>query len=749
MDNGGRSTAFNLLHPEVQRWVWNQRWTELRQAQEQAAVPILRGDTDVIIAANTASGKTEAAFLPIASALANVPDRKGLVLYVSPLKALINDQYARLGPFFEHLDLPAWPWHGDVSASVKKRFRSDGRGVLLITPESLEGMFVRSGHSVHYLFRYLKYIVIDELHAFIGTERGKQVQSLLHRLEKAIDHEIPRIGLSATLGELNLAAEYLRPSRSRSVQIIESTADRCELKLLVRGYEERIELQPAEQTEEGVEHTLDGCDTVTRRIADDLHEVLHGTSNLVFANSRREVETYADVLRTRCEQQQIPLAYWPHHGSLSKELREQAEEAVKDKSRPATAICTSSLELGIDIGSVKSVAQVGSPFSVASLRQRLGRSGRRNEPAILRLYIREAPLTPRTTPVDAIRGELVQSISLIRLLLAKWCEPPEVQGLHLSTLVHQLLSLIAEKGGIQASKAWDILCREGTFHNVDRKLFAGLLRVLGEAGLLMQSGDGTLLHAPAGEKIVNHYAFGTVFQTPIEYRLVADSGKSLGTLPINRPLKENMLIIFAGRRWRVMHVEAQKRIIQVAVASGGEVPQFSGSSGSIHDRVRQEMRSVYEETVVPPYLDAQASEFLSQGREQFFRLGLHEQNIIASDGSSFFCFWRGDRVVNTVSVLLESMGLTIQNHGIAIEVQGISPANLRDKVKRLVESGPADPIALARMVPNKSTEKFHPFLTEDLLCADYAASNLDTTGAWQALANALGPGECAEGVHDG
>jgi ATP-dependent Lhr-like helicase len=173
MDTSKRSTAFELLHPQVQRWVWSQRWTELRQAQEQAAIPILRGDTDVIIAASTASGKTEAAFLPIASVLASAPERQGLVLYVSPLKALINDQYGRLGPFFEHLDLPSWPWHGDVSASVKKRFRSDARGLLLITPESLEGLFVRSGHSVHYLFRYLKYVVIDELHAFIGTERGK------------------------------------------------------------------------------------------------------------------------------------------------------------------------------------------------------------------------------------------------------------------------------------------------------------------------------------------------------------------------------------------------------------------------------------------------------------------------------------------------------------------------------------------------------------------------------------------------
>ena len=740
-----RSSAFELLHPDVQRWIWLQGWTELRDAQEQAIQPILRGDTDVIIAASTAAGKTEAAFLPIASVLAKAPNRQGLVVYLSPLKALINDQYGRLGPFFEHLELPAWPWHGDTSATLKKRFRSDGRGVLLITPESLEGLFVRDGHSVHHALRNVLYLVVDELHSFIGTERGKQVQSLLTRLEIAVGRQVPRIGLSATLGQLNLAAEYLRPFKSASVHIIESNSSGQELKLLVRGYEEKTEPQAEKLIQPGEEDYLNHTSSVTGRIANDVYQALRGTSNLLFGNSRRDVETYADLLRTRCAKEKMPPEFWPHHGSLSKELREQAEEAVKDKSRPATAICTSTLELGIDIGSVKSVAQVGSPFSVSSLRQRLGRSGRRDEAAILRIYIKETALTPQTSPVDAIRAELVQSIALIRLLLAKWCEPPEIQGLHLSTLVHQVISLIAERGGVQAPEAWEILCRRGAFRSVDRALFAKVLRALGKSGALMQAGDGALLHAPKGEKIVNHYRFCTVFQTPSEYRLITDSGRSLGTLPINHPLKDGMLIIFGARRWRVLHIDARQKVIQLAAASGGNVPRFSGSGGSIHDRVREEMRTVYEETTIPPYLDAQASEFLLQGRQRFRQLGLHEQNIITADGNSFLFVWRGDRVVNTISVLLHSLGLKIQNHGIAIEVERILTSKLRELLSELVESGPADPVMMARAVPNKQTEKFHSFLSEDLLCADYAASRLDTTGAWRALATAIGCSEYVDG----
>ena len=137
MIQGRQSRAFERLHPKVQYWLWQRSWTELREAQEAAVEPILSGDHDVIIASSTASGKTEAAFLPIGSRLAEELSGEGLTLYISPLKALINDQFERLGPFFEHLGLPAYPWHGDVAASKKKQFLKDPRGLLLITPESL------------------------------------------------------------------------------------------------------------------------------------------------------------------------------------------------------------------------------------------------------------------------------------------------------------------------------------------------------------------------------------------------------------------------------------------------------------------------------------------------------------------------------------------------------------------------------------------------------------------------------------
>ena len=229
------SAAFDLLAEPVQRWVWRQRWPSLHDIQERAVSPIFDG-RDVLISSATASGKTEAAFLPICSALEDTAADTLGVIYIAPLKALINDQRFRLEALFECIDGPVTPWHGDIAAHVKRRLVERPRGALLITPESLEALFVTRGTSLPGLAQHLRFIVVDELHAFIGSERGRQLQSLMHRLELAAGSPIARIGLSATLGDTGLAAEFLRPGRGGEVEQIVSSALGREVKLQVRGY---------------------------------------------------------------------------------------------------------------------------------------------------------------------------------------------------------------------------------------------------------------------------------------------------------------------------------------------------------------------------------------------------------------------------------------------------------------------------------------------------------------------------------
>lgn len=733
------SSGFNRLHELLRRWIWDQGWTDLRDIQERAIDPVLKGDRDVIIAAATAGGKTEAAFLPVCSRLVDEPRGSVRALYLGPLKALINDQFDRLERLCERLEIPIHRWHGDVSSGHKRQVFSDPAGILLITPESLEAQFVLRGTAISRLFANLDYIVVDELHSFIGTERGRQLQSLLSRLELVLRRHVARIALSATLGDMDLAAEFLRPGRGLPCDIIVSNESRQEVRLQIRGYR----MKPADPAMErdGAVGDARG-DGAVPMISAHLFEVLRGKDNLIFANSRQNVEIYADELRILCERARVPNEFWPHHGSLSKELREHAETVLKDLTVPASIICTTTLEMGIDVGTVATIAQVGVPPSVAGLRQRLGRSGRRGEPSIMRIYIEEPELElePESPPQDRLRTELVQATAMVRLLMAKWCEPPEPAALHLSTLVQQVLSLIAQYGGVTAVDAWRVLCRDGAFPAVADKAFTSFLRDLAKHDLIVQAGDGTLLLGTRGERTVNHYSFYTAFVTPEEYQLEC-GGHTLGTLPISHPLSQGSYIIFAGQRWRVIGVDSEYRIVQLEPSPAGRPPRFSGGAASVHGRVRQEMKAVFESAEIPAFLDSGARALLIEGRAAYKKYELARRPFVEYDSNvALFC-WGGDRVHDTLVIQLRDRDLPVERDGVAIVVNEMSTAALMPHLQALAAQGPVDPVELARSVANKRTEKHHVFLGEELLSMDYASSQLDPEGAWQASVRLVAQGE--------
>lgn len=705
----------------------------LREAQEEAITPILSGDKDVIIAAATASGKTEAAFLPICSKLDSVRPETASIAYISPLKALINDQFARMEQLCETLGIPVYAWHGDVSASRKKGFLRDPQGILLITPESLESLFVNRGHEIAHIFSRLSYVVVDELHSFIETERGMQLQSLMHRLDLVLKRTPPRIGLSATIGDLSLAAEFLRPGHGSQVRLIEAESGGRELRLLISGFLDK-EPDPNEDDDQGLEEE----DKNTNDISESIFGSLRGTSNLVFANSRRNVEGYADSMRHLCAKHHVPNEFWPHHGSLSKELRESAERAIKDKTKPVSVICTTTLELGIDIGSVESIAQIGPPPSVSSMCQRLGRSGRRGDPAILRVYISENEVTSKTPPPDAIRSRLVQSVAMVRLLLRTWFEPPTLGSLHLSTMVQQLLSMIAQYGGVTPMQAWHNLCKRGPFYQIDQHMFMELLRSMGERDLIKQVEGDLLLHGRTGEKIVNHYSFYAAFKTDVEYRLVTGE-KTLGTLPIDRPISTGSFLIFGGRRWLVMEVDDRRRVIELKPAKGGIVPTFGGLGGVVHDEIRKEMHQVYKETELPIFLNSGAKELLLEGRKNFDRYQLAKKRVLESNGNAYLFLWKGDRICDTVTTMLQARDLKVENTGIAIEVLETDSSELWHHVKAIAKGAVPDAVVMARTIENKAIEKYDWCLSDNLLDRNYASSRLDSTGAWQALREIVAP----------
>lgn len=717
------SDGFEALDDRIRRWIFKQGWSDLRDIQKAAIAPILSADRDVIISAATAAGKTEAFFLPACSAVADATDGF-VIIYISPLKALINDQYRRLESLCECLDMSLTPWHGDSPQSKKNKVRRNPSGILLITPESLESMLMRRAGWAAEAFSSLRYVVIDEFHAFIGLERGQHLLSLLNRLEVLLarDHPIPRVALSATLGDLDSLPGILRPSGGMPITQITSDSAVSHLRLQIRGYlDPTVDPDLARPTAESL-------------ICNDIFKICRGDSHLVFANSRRRTEALASRLSDLCEEQVVPNEFFPHHGSLSKELRESLEARLQKGALPTTALCTTTLELGIDIGKVKSIAQITPPHSVASLRQRLGRSGRRDEPATLRIFIAEDELHSRSGLVDRLRLQLLQSIAMTRLLLRdKWYEPPDTSQFHFSTLLHQVLATVAQWGGVRADQLFHILCVSGPFGHVDVPQFKTLLRHMGKEELLIQLQSGEFTLGLTGERVTGHYSFYAAFQTPEEYRIVA-AGRTLGSLPIESMVLPGQHIVFAGKRWRVDDIHPEGKSIHVSPTKGGVPPKFGGEGMRLHDRIRQEMFSIYKSGSYGigqgslEYLDGVAQQLFSEGLNTFNELRLFEEYIIETGRTVAILPWRGDKIVATLAALLIQRGLKASTFAGTIEVEDVALDKVRELLRELSKAEACGVQELAQLVPDTRKEKFDEFLPQDLVDVGYGARFFDIAG---------------------
>ena len=734
---------FDRLDPRIQKWVYKQGWDDLRDIQKMSILPILAGDSDVVISASTAAGKTEAAFLPACSVIADEKQGFG-ILYISPLKALINDQFRRLEGLCDDLDLNVTPWHGDSSQSRKKRAKQNPEGILLITPESLESLLVREAGWVKEAFEALRYIIIDEYHAFVGFERGCHLQSLMHRLENLLGRPrepIPRIALSATLGNMDGVVSYLRPGKSIPCKLIIGKQSQSTLKMQVCGYVEEVS-QEIVDPDKFAEQPL----SADRKIANDLYEVLRGDSHLVFANSRQRTENFAVLLSELCETNYVPNEFFPHHGSLSKELRSELESRLQKENLPTIAVCTMTLELGIDIGKVQSVAQVTAPHSVASLRQRLGRSGRRGSPAILRMYISENELDVRSNLVDKLRLELLQSLAMIRLLLReKWYEPSDTHLYHFSTLLHQILAVIAQWGGVRPDQLWGLLCKVGPFGEISVEHIKTLLSHMGEIGLIIQLGSGELVLGKIGEQIVSHYTFYAVFKTPEEYRIVV-KGKTLGTIPIDSPLMPDQHIVFGGRRWKIKEIDVEKKTILVLPAKGGKPPKFGGDGMTIHDRIRQEMYEIYRSgdyrivvgETKPEFLDEVGKRLFQEGLKYFRESNLAEDRIVQHGKHVYIILWMGDKVVNTLVAMLNLSGFIAGSFAGIVEIENANIREVRTCLEDIASSPVPSNTILAESVVNKQTEKYDHLLPESLLNLAYGAKAFDSKKTVLWLSGVLG-----------
>lgn len=795
-------TAFDLLHPGVQRAIWDMRWSELNPVQRDTILAIHETDAPLIITAPTAGGKTEAAFLPILSRIATDADAADLarttarsirVLYVGPLKALINDQFSRIERICEHTQIPVHRWHGDVSATAKKDALKNPGGVLLITPESIEALFLRRGREIPKLFSALNYIVIDELHAFLENVRGIHLQSLLSRIAHHARCRPRLLGLSATLGDYAAARAFLSPDNPEKTRTIESTAQSREIRLGIRAHlvpEDKTDKQgnliaryrltpkqwqtalatldarastltdttPLASTldtsasqfffDQIYSTTLTDPRKVTTEfddIADDICLHYRQGTNLVFGNAKRAIELIADTCHQTASRENWPLdPFHVHHGSLSKDERESVETHLKNStpSCPATAFCSSTLEMGIDIGNIRAIGQIDPPWTVSSMVQRLGRSGRRaGEPSILRLYTRDSTPTAKflDSPEDFLFPDLLRSIALVRLLIQKWLEPPDTNRLHLSTLVHQILSHLAQTGGMSAVHLHEALLMRGPFRNLDRPQFATLLRGLHKHNLLEQTPDGTLILGLAGETITHDRSFYAAFQSTEEFSILHND-HHLGTLAADLvpPVGENLIL--GGRRWEVVEILSVEKRACVQPSKNPKLPYFRGGGGAIADRVVLEMQQMLNDPAPPPgWLDANARTLLAAARDLSTRwqIAANDKPRILTIGRDLIWFpWRGTKILQTLSLLAKHHGSNATQGHLTIRYTNTDATTWQKHLQQIVSSK-VTAEELSRLLPVKHFDKFDEYVPETLLDNASARERIDIPESLRTVAETM------------
>ncbi|HIK15839.1 MAG TPA: DEAD/DEAH box helicase [Leptolyngbyaceae cyanobacterium M33_DOE_097] len=634
---------FHRLAPFIQEYIYNEGWTELRPIQREACHVLFETDAHLLVAAGTASGKTEAAFLPILTLLHENPSKTVGAIYVGPIKALINDQCDRLTDLLRHQpDLPVWAWHGDIGQGVKKRLVKDPKGILQITPESLESLLINKHAELSRLFGDLRFVVIDEIHAFIGSDRGAQILCQLARLAKITGNQPRRIGLSATLGDYGLAEDWLRSGTKQSVITPQVASNKRTIHLaLEHFYDSGIRIRAKGESRD---EAFNPC---------YLHLFKQSLNRkcLIFANGRMETEAVITELRQIAQAKSAPDIYHVHHGSISAELREAAETAMRDTASPTVTAATVTFEMGIDLGKLDRVIQLEAPASVSSFLQRLGRSGRRGSPADMRFVcVEDKPDGSETLP-QLLPWQLLQCIAIIQLYLEeKWIEPIAPQQYPFSLLYHQTMSTLAARGELSAPQLAQQILTLPPFQSISQDDFRELLRHLISIDHIQQTKENGLILGLEGEKLARNFKFYAIFPDNEEFAVWAD-GVEVGTIVVPPQVGDKLSL--AGRTWEVLEVDQRRKTIQARISMGAATVSWRGSGGNIHTRLLQRMRQVLLEDKEYAYLQPGAKARLAEARQLAQKEGIDSRQIFSlEEGYACILPWLGSTEYRTLERFL-------------------------------------------------------------------------------------------------
>ncbi|RXZ81705.1 DEAD/DEAH box helicase [Paenibacillaceae bacterium] len=720
---------FYRLAPFIQEFIYKKQWNVLREAQVEACRVILDTNRHMIIASGTASGKTEAALFPTLTELISYPARTVGILYVSPLKALINDQFQRLNDLLLEANIQVWAWHGDVAQSQKERLLRKPSGVLQITPESLEGLLMNRPSSVPSLFGDLRFIIIDEVHAFMGTDRGIQLQCQLSRLAKMAGCQPRRIGLSATLNDYDQAEQWLTSGDARGIEIIAPNGGR-KLRL---GVDHVWFPDPID--EKGAEELAQAREAYYNKI----YELTHQKKAIIFTNSRTEAEITTTELRRTAQRRHESDVFYVHHGSLSAMLREEAETALKEERGPAVAAATLTLELGIDLGKLDRIVQLGAPYTCASFVQRLGRSGRRGNDASEMFFLCPEEETAQSQLPASLPWTLLRAIAVIELYIRdKWVESFTSRQLPWGILYHQTMSILKGLGEATPSQLAKEVLTLPAFKSIVPNDYRIFLNHLLGTNHLERLEDGKLIIGLAGEKVVNNFRFYAVFQDD-ETFTVYKGLEEIGS--INRIPPVDSCFSLSGIIWKVIETDLERKNIFVVPAKGKGQTLWSGSGGGIDTRVMQKMRQTLLEDRLYSYLKPNAQERLIQARRFVSESGILDKPVVPIGENTFYVLpWVGSRAFRTVERLLKYelfFKLKLRSV-ISFEPYYLVVTGKTDEVvllRSLLQSSSEDEERLTLLAADEIplSGKYEEFVAPELISKAFRKEGLDLTGLLEGL----------------
>lgn len=625
------------------------------------------------------------------------------------------------------------------------------------------------------LFGDLRFIVIDELHSFLRSDRGGQTFCLIERLCRLAGVKPRRIGLSATIGNLKAASQFLgagspyqtaapKVKGSRQVwrlsmeqfykqgpQAADRTkdqqaaiADAAQGGVNGQGHQSKqtdlqIRRDAAKQTRQDLPQTdesLIGPKTdEAPALADPgigyIFEHTRGKKCLVFTNSREECEAVCQMLREYCAYRHEPDRFLIHHGNLSPALRQTAEDAMKDEDAYMTTCATATLELGIDVGKLESAFQIDAPFTVSGFLQRMGRTGRRGNPPEMHFVIREEHPESRAMLPDLIPWPLLQGIALVQLYLEeRWVEPPAPNRLPYSLLYHQTMSTLASSGEMTPAELASRVLPLTYFHNVSQDDYKVLLRHLIKTNQIQQTENGGLIVGLAGERVVNNFKFYAVFQENVEYSVHAGS-EELGTIVKPPPVGDKIAI--AGRVWVVEDVDRKRHQVYCHEVKGRIPAYFGDVPGDIQPKILQRMRQVLNESTMYSYLMNNAQARLTQARDTCNIAGIPQQQLI-NLGGKMWCLlpWTGSYAFLALERLLrikcaKRLNLRGFNSSRPYFMEFAMDASADEFFQILGEEAAKDFMPMDLVYPKEVPvfDKYDEYLPDDLVRKEFAESVLD------------------------